>query len=356
MKKILLLLLLNVVFSCCFAQDNPYAVFGYKSNVEYKDSKDDIYWVKNNDLNSDIRTLEFDVTNHLINLFDKKDSLVQSLAVSDDEVLRFLSPDPISNKYPELTPYQFASNTPIQAVDLDGKEAFYVHGTWSEPSTYSKMSIATINTITNNTTTEMFAWSGNNTDQAREQAGKDLAKFVMKNRDPNQPLTLVGQSHGGNVTIIAANILKKQGVQVNILITFNTPSREYQVSKGAANIHVQIYQNDDPVQGLAGNKFNIPDKLFIIPSNYIFPVLLPVFGGTKKGTGEIGGNISRTFKDAFNIELPFDFENIHNSHNTPKLWEGELNRIINIDPVKLPDDKPDYVPTGSDYQNIVPGL
>ncbi|SRR6266536_5242348 len=36
---------------------------------------------------------------------------------------RFLSVDPLTNKYPELTPYQFASNMPIIAVDLDGEEA-----------------------------------------------------------------------------------------------------------------------------------------------------------------------------------------------------------------------------------------
>ena len=34
--------------------------------------------------------------------------------------------DPLTKSYPELTPYQFASNTPIQAIDLDGLEAFYV--------------------------------------------------------------------------------------------------------------------------------------------------------------------------------------------------------------------------------------
>lgn len=39
---------------------------------------------------------------------------------------RFISVDPITKKYPELTPYQFASNTPIQAIDLDGQEAFYI--------------------------------------------------------------------------------------------------------------------------------------------------------------------------------------------------------------------------------------
>ena len=36
---------------------------------------------------------------------------------------RFLSVDPITKTYPMLTPYQFASNTPIQAIDLDGLEA-----------------------------------------------------------------------------------------------------------------------------------------------------------------------------------------------------------------------------------------
>ncbi len=38
---------------------------------------------------------------------------------------RFLSVDPLTRSYPELTPYQFASNTPIMAIDLDGLEAYF---------------------------------------------------------------------------------------------------------------------------------------------------------------------------------------------------------------------------------------
>jgi hypothetical protein len=34
-----------------------------------------------------------------------------------------VSVDPLSKKYPELSPYQFASNNPIQFVDIDGLEA-----------------------------------------------------------------------------------------------------------------------------------------------------------------------------------------------------------------------------------------
>jgi hypothetical protein len=37
---------------------------------------------------------------------------------------RFLSVDPVSAKFPWLTPYQFASNRPILAIDLDGLEAY----------------------------------------------------------------------------------------------------------------------------------------------------------------------------------------------------------------------------------------
>jgi RHS repeat-associated protein len=36
---------------------------------------------------------------------------------------KFLSVDPLTASYSELTPFQFASNTPIQAIDLDGLEA-----------------------------------------------------------------------------------------------------------------------------------------------------------------------------------------------------------------------------------------
>lgn len=44
--------------------------------------------------------------------------------MQDTRVGRFLSVDPLAKMYPELTPYQFASNTPIQAIDLDGLEQY----------------------------------------------------------------------------------------------------------------------------------------------------------------------------------------------------------------------------------------
>src|SRR5689334_420185 len=50
------------------------------------------------------------------------------MRIYDPRVGRFLSVDPLTRNYPKLTPYQFASNTPLQAIDLDGKEAKFVYG------------------------------------------------------------------------------------------------------------------------------------------------------------------------------------------------------------------------------------
>nr|MBK9652964.1 RHS repeat-associated core domain-containing protein [Bacteroidota bacterium] len=45
------------------------------------------------------------------------------MRIYDGRLGRFLSIDPLTKQYPELTPYQFASNSPIMAIDLDGEEA-----------------------------------------------------------------------------------------------------------------------------------------------------------------------------------------------------------------------------------------
>jgi len=37
-------------------------------------------------------------------------------------IARFVSVDPLQEKYPELTPFQYASNRPITMIDVDGKE------------------------------------------------------------------------------------------------------------------------------------------------------------------------------------------------------------------------------------------
>ena len=47
------------------------------------------------------------------------------MRIYDPRIAKFLSVDPITADYPELTPYQFGSNSPISNIDLDGLEKLY---------------------------------------------------------------------------------------------------------------------------------------------------------------------------------------------------------------------------------------
>ena len=46
------------------------------------------------------------------------------MRVYDPRIGKFLSRDPLTAKYPFYSPYQFAGNTPINAIDLDGMEPY----------------------------------------------------------------------------------------------------------------------------------------------------------------------------------------------------------------------------------------
>lgn len=56
-------------------------------------------------------------------IYGSKNSYDYGARFYDPRLGRFMSIDPLTKKFPMLTPYQFSSNTPIQAVDLDGKES-----------------------------------------------------------------------------------------------------------------------------------------------------------------------------------------------------------------------------------------
>jgi RHS repeat-associated protein len=62
--------------------------------------------------------------------------------VYDPRVGRFLSVDPLQKQYPWLTPYQFAGNTPIAAIDIAGKEP--LKSTIKEIAIYNKGSLIKI--------------------------------------------------------------------------------------------------------------------------------------------------------------------------------------------------------------------
>jgi RHS repeat-associated protein len=54
--------------------------------------------------------------------------------MQDTRIGRFLSVDPLTKTFPHYSPYQFAGNTPIQAIDLDGAEEYHYLAKWDKES------------------------------------------------------------------------------------------------------------------------------------------------------------------------------------------------------------------------------
>jgi RHS repeat-associated protein len=50
--------------------------------------------------------------------------------IFDPRIGKWLSLDPLMNKYPFASPYQFSLNTPIQAKDPDGRLVIFINGLW----------------------------------------------------------------------------------------------------------------------------------------------------------------------------------------------------------------------------------
>lgn len=171
--------------------------------------------------------------------------------------------DPLTKSYPELTPYQFASNTPIWAIDLDGLEAYFIHGTgqssnWWRTSSTSKTR-KFISSLFGNTKQSLFNWSpGPNSVEGRVQAGLDLADHIQNTRVRGEPITIVGHSHGGNVGALASQVLiNKYDVSptdINLLL-FNTPRRSDRNDGELA------------ITNLASNEVTKPSYLFVPPSS-----------------------------------------------------------------------------------------
>ena len=84
------------------------------------------------------------------------------MRISDSRLGRFLSVDPITNKYPELTPYQFASNRPIDGIDLDGLEFFKKDNTNYRMEYYPVANAGSIMQAANNVAKNVgaFLWNG----------------------------------------------------------------------------------------------------------------------------------------------------------------------------------------------------
>jgi RHS repeat-associated protein len=90
---------------------------------------------------------------------------------------RFLSVDPITAQYPMLTPYQFASNRPIDGIDLDGLEFFKKDNYNYRMDYYPVAKAGSIMQGVNNSANNVGAFLWNGTFGALLEANKSINNY-----------------------------------------------------------------------------------------------------------------------------------------------------------------------------------
>ncbi len=125
MKKLNLLLLgVGFIISNFVTAQNPYASIGKTAKPMLSLSDGQYVEHFENDSVRQIGSAMVNVyTEQLIAFVDPREEARQIHSQTNS---RFLSVDPLARQYPFYTPYQFAGNKPIWAIDLDGKEEFFV--------------------------------------------------------------------------------------------------------------------------------------------------------------------------------------------------------------------------------------
>lgn len=129
MKRNNLIMLMLVCNISTFAQsEDPYKIFGHNSTVKYEMPVTEMLYIKNNDTASFIKAIAFDIANSKVKYLGINDSLLKEIEIENNQLFRWLSTDPKSNKLPGQSPYNFCVNNPLIMVDPDGQFPILVNG------------------------------------------------------------------------------------------------------------------------------------------------------------------------------------------------------------------------------------
>jgi pimeloyl-ACP methyl ester carboxylesterase len=147
-----------------------------------------------------------------------------------------------------LNRYTYVVNNPLKYIDPSGHKAWLIHGTRSSGKTWTPEFVTYVEDLFNESSGKLN-WSGKNNNGARVDAAEAFFEQVYEwhKEHPNDPIRLVGHSHGGNVAIMLANLLAKKGMKVETLITVATPVRGYKLETKVRQ-HIHVYNNKDTVQ------------------------------------------------------------------------------------------------------------
>ncbi|MFC4306052.1 lipase family protein, partial [Cohnella boryungensis] len=147
-----------------------------------------------------------------------------------------------------LNLYTYAQNNPLIYTDPTGHKVYLIHGTFSDGNTWTDDFVDYSEKLFNEES-EKLNWTGKDSNNARSNAADTFVEqvYAWHLENPDEPIRLVGHSHGGNVAIMLTNLMAEKGVKVETLITIATPVRGYKL-KTEVGQHINMYNNRDFVQ------------------------------------------------------------------------------------------------------------
>ena len=181
----------------------------------------------------------------------------------DPSVGRFINEDTYEGQIDNpltLNLYTYVHNNPLIYTDPSGNKVWLIHGTnimkeENPENTWTDDFVTYVEKLFNESS-DKLKWSGGNSKGARSKAAEVFMTKVYEwhKKNPNDPIRLVGHSHGGNVAILVANLLAEKGMKVETLITVATPVREYKLNTVVGQ-HIQMYNNRDIIQSDMGGRW-----------------------------------------------------------------------------------------------------